>query len=267
MLGDVLSAPQQPQYPYYQPPQWQPPPHVDPSQLRPGRVWYWLSPIPLAIGIAVCVFFVVMLVDRLDFHLQHFAAGSAKVVHVEKGKQRGIYSQTGGSRVTVSGIGVVSACTVRAVGSEAAVPVHAVTTSFTLTLNNDIYDERFWFEPTSTGNYTVSCQGAEGTPLAIGPHLGFRGLALPIVGIVVAFLLGMALTIAIPVITAVRRGNHKKRIQAAILSGHPPRRRLGARLGRFLPQRSKWRSGMSAGSLYQYQVQGSLWKSCGGSLG
>src|SRR5690348_16889893 len=100
--------PQYPQYPYYQPPQWQPPPYVDPGQLKPGRVWYWLSPVPAVIAIAACVFFVVMLVDRLDFHLQHFAAGSSKVVHAEKGKQRGIYAQTSGTRVTVSGVGIIS---------------------------------------------------------------------------------------------------------------------------------------------------------------
>jgi hypothetical protein len=216
--------PPYPQYPYYQPPQWQPPPHVDPSQLRPGRIWYWLSPIPLAIGLAVCALFVVMLVDRLDFHLQHFAAGSSKVVHVDAGKERGIYAQTEGIRVGASGIGVVTSCSVRPVGSDVAIPLHTPSTSFTLTLGNDVYHERFWFKPSSTGDYTVSCQGVEGTPLAVGPHLGFRGLFVPIIGIVISFLIGLALTIAIPVITAVRRNNHKKRIQAEMMqraAGYP----------------------------------------------
>jgi hypothetical protein len=211
--------PQYPQYPYYQPPQWQPPPHVDPSRLRPGRIWYWLSPIPFVVGLAVCAFFVVMLVDRLDFNLQHFAAGSSKVVHVEAGKQRGIYAQTSGGRVTVSGVGIVSSCSVRAVGSGAPLAVHPVTTSFTLTLNSDVYDERFWFEPSQTGDYTVSCQGREGTPLAVGPHLGFRGLFLPIIGIVIAFLVGLGGSIATVIVTAVRRSNHKKRIQAEMIYG------------------------------------------------
>ena len=68
----------------------------------------------------------------------------------------------------------------------------------------------------------MSCQGPEGSPLAGGPHLGFRALALPIVGIVVSALLGLALTVLIPVITAVRRSGHKRRIQQAIMAGQPP---------------------------------------------
>ena len=36
---------------------------------------------------------------------------------------------------------------------------------------------------------------------------------------------------------------------------------------RLKPWRSQWRSGMSAGSLYQYHVHGSRPKSSGGSLG
>jgi hypothetical protein len=214
--------PQYPQYPYYQPPQWQPPPYVDPGQLKPGRVWYWLSPVPAVNAIAACVFFVVMLVDRLDFHLQHFAAGSAKVVKAEKGKQRGIYTQTRGARVAVSGPGIISTCSVRPAAGGAPLELHPVTTSFTLDLNNDSYSERYWFEPPTTGTYRVSCQGVEGTPLAVGPHLGVRQLALPIIGIIVAVLLGLAGTITIPVVTAVRRSNHKKRIQAEIMYGQRP---------------------------------------------
>jgi hypothetical protein len=215
-------SPQYPQYPYYQPPPYQPPPPVDPAVLRPGRIWYWLSPVPAVVAIAAIVFFVVMLVDRLDFHIHDFAAGSTTQVHADAHKQRGIYAQTAGARVSVSGVGVVSACTVRPVGGGAPLTVHAVTTTFTLDLDNDTYDERFWFEPDKSGSYLVSCQGPEGSPLAIGPHLGFRALALPIVGIVVAGLLGLVGTILIPVITATRRSGHKRRIQQAIMAGQPP---------------------------------------------
>jgi hypothetical protein len=211
-----------PQYPYYQPPPYQPPPPVDPAQLRPGRVWYWLSPVPAVIAVAAIVFFVVMLVDRLDFNLQHFAAGSSARVHADAHKHRGIYAQTGGARVSVSGIGTISTCSVRPADGGAPLPVHPVTSSFTLTLNNDTYDERFWFEPSSSGEFIVSCQGREGSPLAVGPHLGFRALALPIVVIIVAGLLGLVGTILIPVITATRRSSHKRRIQQAIMAGQPP---------------------------------------------
>ena len=53
---------------------------------------------------------------------------------------------------------------------------------------------------------------AEG--IAVAPHFGFKGLVIPILGAVGSFLLGLALTATIAIVTGVRRGRHKKRLQA-----------------------------------------------------
>ena len=70
-------------------------------------------------------------------------------------------------------------------------------------------------------------------------------------------------------------GNGRQPQRAWIRARAPRRsargRRHGARLqpaaSRSSPYRAQWRSGMSAGSLYQYQVHGSRSKSSGGSDG
>lgn len=216
--------PQYPQHPYQPPPQWQPPPPVDPAQLRPSRLWYWLSPIPGIVGIVVAVLFIVMLVNRIGADLDRFTTSSPRVVHLEKGDERGIYVQVAGGRVAGTS-SAIAGCTVRQQSSERIVPLREPSGTFTLTVNGKSYRELYHFRPSSTGNYSVSCEGPEGAPLAVGPHFGFKGLVVPIVGAILSFLVGIALSIVIAVVTAVRRSNHKRRLQyemAQRQAGYPP---------------------------------------------
>jgi hypothetical protein len=209
--------PPQPAYGYgggYQPPPaWKPPPRIDPAELRPSRLWYWLSPIPAVIGVVVAVVFIVMLVNRIDLDTDRFQAGSPITVKVDEGKERGIYVQT--NVITPVSPGATfgePACTVREQSSELRVPLDNPSGEFTFTTGNDEFRELYYFEAPRTGNYTVSCEG-EGQPLAVAPHFGFKGLVIPILGAIGSFLLGLALTATIAIVTGVKRGRHKKQLQ------------------------------------------------------
>jgi hypothetical protein len=209
--------PPQPGY-GWQPPPYQPPPRIDPSRLRPSRLWYWLSPIPAVVGIVVAVLFVVALVDRLDPHLNHFSTGSGTQIHLTKDHERAIYVQTAGSFSSSSIPASELSCTVRRSDNEADVPVHTAG-SFTLTVNSDEYISRFRFNPPVSGDYDVKCDGPSGVPLAVGPHFSVSGTGLPILGAIVSFLIGAALTAAIAIVTGVKRSSHRKRLQQEALQG------------------------------------------------
>ncbi|MEA2442996.1 MAG: hypothetical protein QOJ12_288 [Thermoleophilales bacterium] len=214
--------PEQP-YPYWQQhqwpqPQWRPPPYIDPKVLKPSRLWYWLSPIPALIGLALCAVFVVQLIDRFDTNLTHLRAPGTVQLTLDAGDQRGIYVQTAGA----VGSRAVSPddlrCSVREVASERSVEIRD-SSGFTLTLNNDEYVERLRFDAPRAGRYAVTCSEPPGVPLAVGTHLSFREFALPIIGAIASFLIGGALTAAIAVVVAVKRSRHKQRLQREAVSG------------------------------------------------
>jgi hypothetical protein len=79
-------------------------------------------------------------------------------------------------------------------------------------VNSDSYVERFSFDAPHDGPYRVSCEGPEGVRLAVGPDLTF-GLFVPLIIAIGAFLLGGLVTTVGLIVTAVRRSNHKQRIQ------------------------------------------------------
>ncbi len=201
-------------YPYQPPPQqWQPPPRIDPKELRPSRLWYWLSPIPALVGVALAVVFVLQLVDRIDTDLDHLRAPGTVQLQLDAGDERAIYVQTlgaVGARPNVSAADL--SCTVREAATERTLPLDE-SSGFTLTINNDEYVKRLSFDAPRAGRYSVTCTEPRGTPLAVGQDLGFGELAVPIVGIVLSFLIGVALTAAIAIMTAVKRSNHKQRLQ------------------------------------------------------
>jgi hypothetical protein len=208
---------QPPAYPYWQQPQWRPPPYIDPKRLKPSRLWYWLSPIPALIGLALCGAFSVQFIDRFDTDLAHLRAPGTVQLSLESGDERGIYVQTVGAVGARSVSAADLRCSVREATSERSVTLHD-SSGFTLTLNSDEYVERLRFEAPRAGRYAVSCSEPPGVPLAVGKHLSFREFALPIIGAIASFLIGAALTAAIAVVVAVKRSSHKQRLQREAVS-------------------------------------------------
>lgn len=195
------------------PPQqyWTPPPPIDPKQLRPSRLWYWLSPIPVLIGTAIAIVLLVGLVKQLDTDLDHFQTPGSDTVTMDKNDEKGIYLQTAGTAGARGASQVTLSCSVRDAREESV--ALRDTSGFTLTINDDVYVEQSRFKAPADGTYRVSCSEPSGVPVAVGPHIAVRRFLGPIAGMIVAFLAGIAGTALIAVVTAVRRSSHKQRLQ------------------------------------------------------
>jgi hypothetical protein len=218
----AYGQPPQPYPYYYAPQQWRPPPPIDPKQLKPSRLWYWLSPIPALIGVAISVLFVIQVVDRFDTDLDHFRTPDTVVQTLQAGDERAIYVQTVGATGARPLAASELSCSVRDAASERSVPLDS-TSGFTLTIGSDEYVERFQFTAPHTGRYAVTCTEPRGLPLAVGQNLSLKSFVLPIVAAIVAFLLGLALTAAIAITTGVKRSNHKQQLQReAVAAGVTP---------------------------------------------
>ena len=202
----------QPPYPYWQPqPQWQPPRPIDPKELRPSRLWYWLSPIPALIGAIVGVVFVVAFIEQLDPDIDNFRTNQRAEVNLKAG-DRAIYVQTrDNGRPLLLPPGDLR-CQVSYVGSDSRPVTLEGAGSSTLDVNNDSYVSEFKFDAPFDGPYAVRCDGPSGLRLAIGPHLSF-GLFAPLILAIASFGIGLIASIVIAVVTAVRRSNHKQRLQ------------------------------------------------------
>jgi len=215
----VSYPPPPPQQPYYgyggyppQQPQWTPPPRIDPKQLRPSRLWYALTAVPLVIGMILTAVFVVQIVGLFDTHLDRLRVPGSVVVSLDEGDKRGIYSQTS-SAVGALPITADPACTVRDAGSERTLPVKRSSTTNTLTIGTASYVERLRFEVPRDGRYAVTCREPAGARLAVGPQLSFGGFVVPIVGSILSFLIAIALSAGIGIGVAIKRSNHKQRLQ------------------------------------------------------
>ena len=198
-------------------PYWTPP-RIDPGQLKPSRLWYWLSPIPLVIGAGIAIVLLVGVIQQFNTDLHRFRTPGSVVVKLDKNDERGIYLQTRGAPGARSASSALVSCSVR---SSLTGPVTLKDASgFTLTLNSDEYEEQYRFVAPTEGEFTVTCRNPAGIPMAVGPHVAVRRFLGPVVGMIAAFLLGLIATVVIAVVTGVRRSNHKQRLQREALQAH-----------------------------------------------
>lgn len=204
-------------YPYWQQPQWRPPPPIDPKQLSPSRLWYWLSPIPALIGVAIAALFVVQLVDGLDFGMDNFST-SHSVEFRTDAKERAIYVQTRGAPRARNVPASDLHCSVTALDRDPhRVPVERWG-SFTLDSNGDSYESVYKFDTSAGHRFRVSCEGPHDVPLAVGPAFSFKTVK-PVIGAIIALLAGVGLTAAIAIVVGVKRSNHKQRLQYQAVYG------------------------------------------------
>ncbi len=192
-------------------PHYQPPPPIDPKRLRPNRNWYWLSALPAIAGTILAIFFVVQFIDDLDPDIDNFQTNRATTVDVQSG-DRAIYVQTVDNNRALQLPPGGLRCNVSFVGSDPQPVALERVSGSTLEVNSDSYSAEFKFDAPQDGPYRVICEGPEGIPLAVAPHLSF-GLFFPLVVAICAFLLGIAITAVMEIVTAVRRSNHKQRLQ------------------------------------------------------
>ena len=197
-----------PPQPYWQPP----PPPIDSKELRPHWVWYLLSAIPLALGLILAAVFVVHFIDELDPDIDNFRSNRAAIVDLDSG-DRALYIQTRDTGVPLRVPPDELRCNLAFVGGGSPQPVPLKRSGgSTLDVNDDSYAEEFSFKAPRDGNYRVICEGPEGVRLAIGPDLSF-GLFVSLILAIGSLILGGILTVVGMVVTAVRRSNHKQRLQ------------------------------------------------------
>jgi len=194
----------------YPPQQWQPLPKIDPRELKPSRLWFWLSAIPTVIGTILAIVFLVAFIDELDPDIDNFRPNEPAVVQVNEGS-RAIYIQTARNNLPAFVPSGTINCTVTSQGTGDRVPLERSTGS-TLDVNSDSYAREFSFDAPRDGEYRVLCEGPREANLAIGPDLTF-GLFAPLLWAGVAFVVGLLVSALIAIVTAVRRSNHKSRLR------------------------------------------------------
>jgi hypothetical protein len=191
-------------------PYWQPP-HIDPRQLKPSRLWYWLAGVPAAIGTILAVVLLVVFIEQLDPDIENFQSNREAAVDLKAG-DRAIYVQVRENDRPIQLPPGRLNCRVSFVGSD-SLPLRLERESgSSLDVNTDSYAAEYSFDAPHDGPYSVMCEGPEGVPLAIGPHLSL-GLFAPLVAAIGSFVLGVILAAVIAIVTAIRRSNHKQRLQ------------------------------------------------------
>jgi hypothetical protein len=195
------------------PPQqyWAPPPPIDPKQLKPSRLWYWLSAIPIAAGLVIAAVCVGLFIKNLDPDIDNFRSNRTAQLQFDGG-DRSLYVQTRQNGVPIRVPPDDLRCSVTSTGTDAQPVKLTKAGGATLDVNNDSYAEEYSFDAPHDGVYRVLCEGPEGVKLAIGPDLSFD-LFVPLILAFVAVVLGGILTTVGLVVTAVRRSNHKQRLQ------------------------------------------------------
>jgi len=188
-----------------------PPPPVDTTQLRPSRLWYWLSGIPVLVGAVMCAVFVGVFIAQLDPDIDNFRSNRAAELNFDSG-DRALYIQTRDAGIPLRVPPDDLRCNVTYVGTDSQPVKLKRSSGSTLDVNNDSYVEEFSFHAPRDGPYRVLCEGPEGVKLAIGPDLSFA-LFVPLALAIGSLIVGGILTTVGLVVTAVRRSNHKQRLQ------------------------------------------------------
>jgi hypothetical protein len=199
-------------YGYGYPPQqrWQPPPKIDPKQLRPSSTWYWLSAIPAVAGTILGIVFLVSFINQLDPDIDNFSSNRTAELEFNEG-DRAIYVQTRRNNTPIFVSPGELRCSVTSVETGEKALLDRAGGS-TLEVNSDSYTREYSFDAPRDGSYRVSCEGPEGVRLAVGPDLSF-GLFAPLLLSIGSFVLGLLIAGAIAITTAIRRSNHKQRLQ------------------------------------------------------
>ena len=206
--------PPPPQQPYYQQPQYQQPPQrppIESSRLRPRARWYWLSALPLLLGIAAATILGVSAAKAFPDEPDNFRAPGGPTERLEKGEKYSIFT----SYDSDSSSSPAPDCEVVSLPGGDRVPLDTAGNT-TLTFGEDEYETQYHLKAPRTGRYEVNCEprGAfGGQSLAFGerPNLARFGILLGTA--IASFVLGLLLAGIVPIVIAVRRHRHKRRLQ------------------------------------------------------
>ncbi|MEU8694743.1 serine/arginine repetitive matrix protein 2 [Streptomyces sp. NPDC048665] len=189
------------------------PPNIPAGDLRPRRIWYLVAAllglVLAGVGVALVVVTVKDTLNSVDTD-RSFASGQSRTFSFVQGKTKAIYvSQSGKGRVVCRIPGMPS-------GS-----VTQPDSTFRITLGSRTWDRVLEVKPGSSGDYTLTCTSEfPSAEFALGDKPQVGSMVGGIVAAVGCFLAAAASTVAICVVTAVRRSRHRRRLAAPL--GPPP---------------------------------------------
>ncbi|WP_326808934.1 MULTISPECIES: serine/arginine repetitive matrix protein 2 [unclassified Streptomyces] len=186
-------------------------PPLNPSQVpagdvRPRRVWYVVAGVLALVlagaGAAVIVVTVKDTVDSVDTG-RSFSGGSSETFSFTEGETKAIYvSQPRKGRVD---------CRIPKMESGSMTQPDS---TIRITVGSRTWDRVFEVKPADSGDYTLTCISEQQAEFALGdkPQVGATvGGIFAAIGL---FFAATAAAVGISVITAVRRGRHRRRLAA-----------------------------------------------------
>jgi hypothetical protein len=170
-------------------------------------MWYWIAPIPVVVGIllGIAIFFVGIAgaTRNAPTSSHRFIDGGSTTIHLSAGQRMTIYVQ-GGTDIKRD---FIPECT-----TDPAVDLSKYGSTVTLNGWLAVYS----FTASQAGEYTVSCTGGSADAVyGVGGYASGVGIFVGLVGLFVLPAVGFLAGAAIAIIVAVRRAQHKKRLQTA----------------------------------------------------
>ncbi|MFE9392907.1 serine/arginine repetitive matrix protein 2 [Streptomyces sp. NPDC006784] len=189
------------------------PRNIPAKELRPRRLWYVVAAVLALVlagsGTAVLVLTVRDTVDSIDTD-HSFPSGGSQTFRFTAGETKAIYA-------SASGRGRVD-CRIPQMRSGS---MKQPDSTFRITSGSRTWERVFEVKPGSSGDYTLTCTSDRQTEFALGdePRVGTAvGSVLAAIGL---FFAAVASAVAISVVTAVRRGRHRRRLTMPGPQPHP----------------------------------------------
>jgi hypothetical protein len=219
-----------------------PPAPVTQEPIKPGRRWYWIGGILIALGIATAVTLIAVWLVRTSDTVDKFARfrvppeGATQPLDFKKAGSYTIYyewrsefTDPDGTKQSIdnSEHDAPSQLTIAVTGPNGPVPVTAhEDEDVTFSFNDKVGRAVAKVNIPSPGTYTMQVTSNATSPFAIAVGKGIIRTVIPYALIGGgAFLLGLALGLTCIIVTAVKRGRRKRERRAAeqaALGGYGP---------------------------------------------
>ncbi|MQA07983.1 MAG: hypothetical protein GEU98_05390 [Pseudonocardiaceae bacterium] len=183
---------------------YQSPGYVDPSTIKPTRLWFLVAGAIFVAGAVLATVFLAQAFSSFPKPAGELRSGESQTVHLD---EEGITILT--DRLAVNG-----RCTVTdSAGSE--VPLTRPSTTETVRIGGTTWRVQLRSnEPVPPGDYQVECRASNDSVLfAAGPHKSVFGVAGRVLLAAGAGFLGFVIALVITIVVAVKRRNNKRRMQ------------------------------------------------------